>query len=270
MLALHTYHPETLRRYVKSFWKLTVPPGLIEPYEENIFPDGHHEMIFYLEHNATRRRMIDGSWQSGPDAFFAGQTLACYRLRMKPGAILYGIRCWPHTLGLLFGFPASTITGELSHPLYGALALELRSCLDPEAMTTFERWERLLQTRVAGVAPPARFSYVAASVESILRHNGDVRMSSLMRLTGISGKYLDQAFETYVGITPKALANIIKLNYFLRYKNDHPAKSLTECAYEANFYDQSHLIRVFRSVAGNTPKDWFREDNYISERFAAL
>jgi AraC-like DNA-binding protein len=270
MLALQTYHPAKLRPYVKAFWKLTVPAGLPQPYEEDIFPDGHHEIIFYLEHSGTRRKTSGAGWQSGPDAFFAGQTLTSYRLQMTPGAILYGIRCWPHTLGLLFDFPADILTGRLSHPLDGALAQELSRSIDPEPATTFGRWERLLQRRIAGIDPPAGFSYVAASVDTILRHKGDVRMSTLMRLTGVSGNYLDRSFERYVGITPKTLANIIKLNYFLQYKSDHRDKRLTECVYEANFYDQSHLTRLFRSVTGMPPKDWFARENFISDRFAAL
>jgi AraC-like DNA-binding protein len=208
-------------------------------------------------------------WACEPTAFFAGQTLECYRLRLMPGTIIYGIRFYPHTLALLFGFPADRITGRLC-PLDEPQADELYRCIDPDPALTFTRWEKWLLARIAALQVSAGFQYAAASVGAILQQKGHVRISKLMRLTGVSAKHLDSSFDRYVGIAPKTLANIIKLNYFLQYRNDHPGKSLTECTYAANFYDQSHLIKLFRSFTGKAPTAWFREQNIISDRFAAL
>jgi AraC-like DNA-binding protein len=273
MLTLKTHHPRVLYPYVKSFWRLEVASDLSGPYEEDIIPDGHHEIIFQLRSgNAWRKsdgRQCEGDWQCEPAAFFAGQTLQSYRLRLMPGTITYGIRFYPHTLALMFGFPADRITDRLC-PLDDPRADELYRCIDPNPERTFARWEQWLAARIGALQLTPGFQYTAASVATILQHKGNIRISGLMRLTGVSARHLDSLFDKYVGVTPKVLAIIVKFNYFLQYRNGHPGKSLTECVYEANFYDQSHLIKLFRSFTGKAPAAWFREQNYISDRFASL
>jgi methylphosphotriester-DNA--protein-cysteine methyltransferase len=108
------------------------------------------------------------------------------------------------------------------------------------------------------------------AVHEIIKNNGDVKIESLVRNSGFSLKYFGILFRQQVGITPKAFSNIIRLNYFINYKNIHPAKNLTECAYEANFFDQSHLIRIFKEITGKSPKEHFNSTNHINNYFSDL
>ncbi|HKO79897.1 MAG TPA: hypothetical protein VJU78_05850, partial [Chitinophagaceae bacterium] len=61
--------------------------------------------------------------------------------------------------------------------------------------------------------------------------------------------------------------NIIKYSHFVNYKKKHPDKTLTECAYEAEFYDQSHLIYLSNLITGQSPKTYFGKVNYINDFF---
>lgn len=270
MISLQTYVPEKLHPFVKSFWRLEVARLEEGCYEEDIIPDGHHEIIFHLHPNTAKRKMEGKSWGCEPDAFFAGQTLQSYSLQLQPGSVLYGIRFYPHTMALLFNVPASIFTDQLL-PVSGIPgAMALWHCITGNADNTFSRFEKVLSARIAGLQPSNGFLYVNAAVTSVLQHNGDVRVDALMRQTGISVRHLDNSFKQFVGITPKIFCNIIRLNHFIRYRAGHSFKSLTECAYEAAFYDQSHLIKLFRAFTGKSPKAYFNETNYINEHFTVM
>jgi AraC-like DNA-binding protein len=96
-----------------------------------------------------------------------------------------------------------------------------------------------------------------------------VKTKELVRQTGISQRYLDSLFKQYVGLTPKALCRIIQLNYFI-YHQSRIDSSLTKGGYEAGFYDQSHLIKSFKSFTEQSPKAFFQNNNWINTSFAAL
>jgi AraC-like DNA-binding protein len=270
MIGVQTYVPERLQPFVKSLWRLDVSGRPDEPYEEDIVPDGHHELIFHLQENAASRKTDTYHWSTEPTAFFAGQTLQSYSLQLAPGAILYGIRFYPHTLAPFFDLPAAMLTDQLLSIDDIPTAAILRSCITDNAQTTFSRLERMLYSRIAALQPSGSFEYVDAAVAAILRHNGHIKIDALIHRTGISVKHLDNSFKKFVGITPKTLCNIVRLNHFIRYKERHLSKSLTECAYEAEFYDQSHLIKLFRTFTGKSPKAYFNSARYINGHFTAM
>ncbi len=66
--------------------------------------------------------------------------------------------------------------------------------------------------------------------------------------------------------SPKALFRISR-GFFINYRKNNPSKSLTECALEANFYDQSHLIHLSNAITDKCPKEYFGKMNYINDFF---
>lgn len=241
-------------------------------YREDIIPDGHHEVIFHLQPGAGLRKDGNNGWTQEPVSFIAGQTLQAYWVELKPGSVLYGIRLFPHTLSLLFSIPASLVTNTIL-PLDDAATMKgLGSCVDEDKAVTFGRFEKMIYRQIAARQPVARsYAYVDRSVRYIFEQQGNTTIDTLLRKTGISGRHLDKLFQQYVGINPKKLAGIIRLNYFINYVQTHPHHSLTQSAYEAGFCDQSHLIRLFKQVIGQTPGKYFRaQANTISSYFSGL
>lgn len=272
MLSLQTYKPAKLSRYIKSFWCLRISGTGGNWYEEDILPDGHHEIIFHLNTNGAKRKSENESWINEPASFFAGQTVKTYSLELKDDSMLYGIRFFPHTMAPLFGFPADQVTNSILalQNIPGAGFLEKN--ITENAAETFSNFEQAISKKINQQDLSSNaFQYVDHSVLEIMKHKGDIRIDRLIRAGGISQKYFDTLFRQFIGINPKTFCNIIKLNHFIGYRNNNPGKTLTECAYEANFFDQSHLIKLFKSVTGKSPKDYFRADNHhINNYFSAL
>lgn len=271
MIALQTYIPPTLSRFVKSIWQLKVV-GLSEPsYREDILPDGHHEIIFHVTSEKAKRTNESDHWIKEPDSFFAGQTLRSYSLELENNSLLYGIRFHPHTLHLLFGFPADLITNNML-PLHDIpAAYALKKCITENFSATCKNLEAALLQLCKGVDLSVnKFHYMEYAVQEIIKSRGDISISHLLNRTGISQRYFDTVFRQSVGINPKSFCNIVKLNSFISYKNKHPHKKLTECCYESNFFDQSHFIKLFKSVTGQLPKAYFKNYNHINDYFTEL
>lgn len=268
MISIQRYIPKTLFPLIKSFWCLKVSDSLKSPYEEDIIPDGHHEIIFHLDSNPAKRKTENGEWLCEPDAFFAGQDLKSFRVRLNPGSTTYGIRFHPHTQALFFDFPAITTTDfPLSLTDVGKSDL-LWSYISDCPKETFSNFEKYFLKRIYLLNySSSSFNYVNHCVQEILNHKGNIKIDFLVKKIGISGKHLGNSFKKFVGVSPKTFCSIIKFNHFINYKKNNPSKTLTECALEANFYDQSHLINLSNTITGKSPKAYFGKINCINDFF---
>ncbi|WP_207510361.1 helix-turn-helix domain-containing protein [Longitalea luteola] len=271
MIALQTYIPSALTGLVKSFWQLKVTGLNDASYREDILPDGHHEIIFHVTGENAKRTTESARWIKEPDAFFAGQTLRSYSLELENNSLLYGIRFHPHTLHFLFGFPADLLTNNML-PLHDIpAAYILKNCISEHFEETCSKLEMvLLQLCKKADLSVNRFHYIDYAVQEIIKSKGDISISHLLNRTGISQRYFDTVFRESVGINPKSFCNIVKLNSFISYKNKYPHKKLTECCYESNFFDQSHFIKLFKSVTGKLPKEYFKNYNHINDYFTEM
>jgi len=272
MISVTTASPARIGHLVKSFWYLEVEQTDIESYQEEIVPDGHHEIIFHLGADPARFRLGDSVlWQEEPRALIVGQTLQKHRLQLAPGARLYGIRFFPHTLLAFLHLPVADLTNRIYSLETIAHAQPFWDCIAGDPQRTFSNFETLLTRLLRPEAVnTAGYDYVNAAVASILHNGGQVSGAGLMRRTGVSKMHLDKLFLKYVGIAPKQFSRIIQLNAFIAFKTKHPEQSLTQCGYEAGYYDQSHLTRSFQSFVGRPPRAWFDDANEINGIFSSL
>ena len=239
--------------------------------EEEIIPDGHHELIFYLNSSTPRTQSSATAWQAHPAASVVGQSLQSNHIRMFAGARLYGIRFHPHTLYRLLGMPVHLLTSSIlpldevlkSHGFWNHISN------DPDE--TFIALERYLADLLQRQNDPLPgYCYVEYSLARITGSHGNIAVKDLLQKTGITSKYHDELFKKYVGITPKFLSLILKFNFYIHYRACNPEKTLTDCAYEAGYYDQSHLIKSFHQFTGLNPSGYFKSGAPISELFAGL
>jgi len=86
--------------------------------------------------------------------------------------------------------------------------------------------------------------------------HGAIPIAALTDELGWSRKHLANRFQDCIGLAPKTLARILRF----RKAADHlSAAGLTcwsEFAVDAGYYDQAHLIREFRQLAGMTPVEY--------------
>ena len=268
MLTIKTYCPSSLSPLVKSFWYLKVSEDLKQPYIEEIIPDLHHEIIFQLNSVQSRKKGGDKDWVNDPEIYFAGQNSKSYKHKFSPGAVIYGVRFHPHTQSLFYDFPASLNT-DTPIPLADISGNDiLPDCISDSPQKTFANLEKELIKKASRLeSKHVAFDYADAVIRKILNHKGNIKISSLERVSGVSDRYLEKIFSKYVGLTPKQFCNMVRFNHFINIRKNNPDMRLAECAYAAEFYDQSHLIRQSRLITGKSPKSLFYNCDDINDHF---
>jgi len=96
--------------------------------------------------------------------------------------------------------------------------------------------------------------------------NGAVRVSALAAETGWSERYLNARFRAETGLSPKEAARVFRFAA-ARGRIAQAAVSpggarlpLAGLAAECGYYDQAHLAREFRALAGCPPTQWLAEE----------
>lgn len=97
---------------------------------------------------------------------------------------------------------------------------------------------------------------VMEAARIIAGQNGQLRIKALADNLHISQDPLEKRFRAHIGASPKQYATIVRLRQLIRRYNS--ASSLTQAAYDAGYFDQSHFIRDFRQFTGQLPGDYFR------------
>lgn len=83
---------------------------------------------------------------------------------------------------------------------------------------------------------------------------------SLAYQVGISRKTMHQHFEKYLGLSPSQYRKITRFRNAVREKMEsRQPPTLTELAYSMEFFDQSHMIRDFKSLTGFIPREYFKK-----------
>ena len=118
--------------------------------------------------------------------------------------------------------------------------------------------EDFLLGKLAAAQP---FHPVQNAAAYVLTHNGQINLDRLVLRSGLSQRQFERKFTEQVGVSPKLYSRIVRLNYALRLKQERPDLPWTDVTYEAGYFDQMHLVKDFKSLAGETPSRFLRMIN---------
>jgi AraC-like DNA-binding protein len=94
-------------------------------------------------------------------------------------------------------------------------------------------------------------------INNIVRYmdnnNGMIRVSQICNLYNVTPRSLDRHFRDEIGISPKELLNIFRINKAIRLIFDNPDCDLTSISYLSGYYDQSHFIKEIEKITGISP-----------------
>ena len=165
----------------------------------------------------------------------------------------------------LLGVPVSELANRLVslEDVVGSLATELTERL-ADAADARERdavAQRLFASRRASdrSAPP-EVEYALARLRAT---QGAARVESLAAEVGWSRRHLSSRFRDALGLSPKALARVIRVEHAAhRVRTGEP---LADVAYAAGYADQAHFNRDFRELVGCTPGQFpFVQDTLVA------
>ena len=118
---------------------------------------------------------------------------------------------------------------------------------------TSEAIELLVTELRARLAPPSssRLQMCEAAI-AYIRTEPRLRIEEVCAKVGVSRQALSAAFRDYVGLSPKLLARVLRIQHVLRVATQKSV-SWADLAQDVGCYDQSHLINEFQALTGKTP-----------------
>ena len=166
----------------------------------------------------------------------------------------------PQAAGMLFGAPMHALAGA-KVPLEDVLDdpfLVERLYNAGDWAARFELLDETLAGRLAEARPGA--PGVTWAWRRLVDTGGTAAIGDLARELGWSRKRIVARFREEIGLSPKAAARILRFETARRRAERSLSPDWAEIAFECGYYDQSHLINVFRTVTGRTPETFFQDE----------
>ena len=133
---------------------------------------------------------------------------------------------------------------------------------DLAAANTFEeRIEIFSDYLFRNILPPDyEYDLIDKIYFKIMEEGGTVPLKTILSGFDINPRSGRRNFIKRVGISAKGLSRIIRVNYFLKKIQDMEKKDFNNFILECNYYDQSHFIKDFKGITGETPQSFIKRD----------
>jgi AraC-like DNA-binding protein len=256
---------DSLRPYVA--WYSGYRQEGVQPSRHRGLPSPHLTLVVTLDDPLTVAAHPDARQAPGQYETLLGG------LHTIPALITHegrqsGIQVGLNPLGAraLLGLPAGELAGIDVHAgeVLGRVAAEVQERVRGAAGWA-ERFaivdEVLMRLLSADLGPPPA---VVQAWRSLLEAGGATTVRQLAREVGWSSRHLQQRFREEVGLTPKSAGRVIRFDIARRRLQNQAARgelrSLADLAVECGYFDQAHLARDFRDLAGAPPSQWLVEE----------
>lgn len=224
---------ERLNRTVACYWTTT---SSANPHR--VLPDGCMDILL-------RRANENGAFR----ADIIGTMTTAIVVDEPPGTQYIGVRFVPGEAFRFLSFPAHEATNDVI-PLgvaWGRTVRELEAKVS-EARNIPARIAAIddVLVRRLGSAAPADFrvrkTIAAVRAEGAIAHD-----------LNIGSRHLRRLFETHVGISPRGLARVLRMQRVVSRINRGVPASWAALATDCGYFDQSHLVREFHALVGLSP-----------------
>ena len=230
----HLPRPE-LQRSIACYWTLEASAAA----PSRILPDGSMDLLFDL--SGTHEPSVVGTMTRALVSTPTGDRIDLLGVRFLPGegtSFLLGSAARPIRDSVVPLVDAwGPVAREIGERLLSAAVSKARiALLDAE----LARWRKL-------PADPRVRHVVRAMRET----HGGVRVHEVAALVGLGERQLERLFDERVGIGPKALALVMRVQALLTRVG--PMSDWSRLAAELGWSDQAHLTRDLGRLAGVTP-----------------
>ncbi|WP_235941865.1 helix-turn-helix domain-containing protein [Cyclobacterium roseum] len=91
--------------------------------------------------------------------------------------------------------------------------------------------------------------------------NGSASINSILKDDLSKRRQLERNFKKQIGVSPKQLGKVIRLQTALKVLLDQKSENLTDIAYKSEYFDQAHFIKDFREFTGINPKEFVNHES---------
>ncbi len=227
------------------------------PVARQELPSSTVMLVLNLSDSLTVSRGLDAGAvaPAAPAAFVTGVGLHPVQTTHTGAQASVEIQLDPLAVPALFGVAASELSDQIVdlRDLWGGTATELVT--RAQEAGTWEHRFGVLDDVLLGRLGPGRGPdpVLVGAWQLLLEARGDLAMRALHDSTGWSRRRLAERFREQLGVNPKALARLVRFEHAAMLMRRPGHRSLASVALTCGFFDQAHLNRDFRELAGCTP-----------------
>jgi len=111
--------------------------------------------------------------------------------------------------------------------------------------------EAVLMARLTRSDAAADGGVVRRLAEAVKRSHGAANVSTLAAAHKLSTRQVERIFQEHVGLAPKTFGRLARISKAV--KMGDAGGEWAEIAAAAGYFDQSHMVREFQDLIGDTP-----------------
>lgn len=259
-----------LSAFVKCYW--TLESGEETHFEkQRIVPDGCMEMIFHYG-GLYKQYTDDTNFIIQPASFIFGQITSPLEIAPTGRTGIFAVRFHPDGFAPFATIPVAAMENRAVplEELFGedGLLFEKKILAAVTAEERIKLTEAFLMTRC--INPQYVNSISKSGVEIMLQSDDPVKIGDLAKQLNINRRQLERNFATVIGLSPKQLAKMIRLQNTLQLIKENGVTNLTGVAIDGKYYDQAHFIKDFKEFTGMSPKKIYANNLKMALLFATV
>ncbi|WP_338554114.1 helix-turn-helix domain-containing protein [Paenibacillus sp. KS-LC4] len=242
---LTRYAPsEDIAFFVKHFWIVSWDLSEQKQYLQEVVPNPCVNLII----------------QQGRSGIF-GAAKQKYSYLVKGKGCVFGAKFRPGGFYPFIQQPVSSLAGS---------PLDIREIFDVDGAAM----EELLLSQEGGAAmvelaeriikpklpvQDESVTLINQMVDWIIAQRDATKVDQLCTVFHINKRSLQRLFDQYVGVSPKWVIQLYRLQNAAEMLDRNPSHDWTQLSLELGYHDQSHFIKDFKAVIGVTPQEYVRK-----------
>ena len=257
MVDAYSYPPDPrLGHCIEVYVILSSDTSARSPDEQTLLPHVTQSLVIGLDHAKTvydcdRKEFCAVN-------FFSGPNIGICHLRFLSEMKKLIIHFKPGGLFKVFQLPAYSFF-DSSHDAAEWLGNDI--CQLTESLhgvsnaKTIECTNRWLIEKMENRKKSNRC--IDAAIDLIQKYKGNITMREVEEATYTTKRTLERHFLEQVGLHPKTFSRLIRFNHVIHFLQSNMNIKWRQVANSFGYYDQSHFIHEFKSLAGKLPRDYF-------------
>jgi AraC-like DNA-binding protein len=234
-----------LAAFIECFWTGDV----VEDFSARVVPDGCADIIFFTRKGELIDTQVVGV-MTRPHVVPLTAGTSLLGVRFHPGMAGACLRCDIQALNDR-SVPIQSVCGSAGNDLVRRVCGH--SSVEPR-IAALEGWLTGLPT----------ITQVQKAIGELVGRKGQLSVDGFAAVAGISERQLRRTCLKNSGLAPKQLACILRFRHAIaRLRNGE--SDMANLALDCGYYDQAHMIRDFRDLAGISPVRCLRQ--HSDDRF---
>ncbi len=246
-----------LKEIVENYFYIDIPTALLSNQEEFIIPFPRITFGYFFDYPFT---VTNHTLNTSELVNMVISRISTQKITVLPATNrvrILGAHVKPFGLAHFTEKAINTLPWLINtEELFGSTAKrftqKVNSCTDTEQM--FSEVENVFLDCILSRKLPL----ITKAIELIEINYGHIEITELSRQLKVSDRTLRNHFHAYIGCSPKEYFRIVKLKQ-VAYQLKYSENSLTDMAYDHQYFDQAHFIHEVKGITGQSPKQLRKE-----------